>query len=36
MTHDLDGFADQPRLERFTPSHDTTTVDDGAEKEGQS
>jgi RIO kinase 1 len=28
MTHHLDGFADEPRFERFTPTHDTTTVDD--------
>ena len=28
MTHDLDGFADEPRFERFTPTHDATAVDD--------
>jgi RIO kinase 1 len=28
MTHDFDGFADEPRFERFTPSHDGTAVDD--------
>jgi RIO kinase 1 len=28
MTHDLDGFVDEPRFERFTPTHDGTAVDD--------
>ena len=28
MTHDFDGFTDEPRFERFTPTHDGTAVDD--------
>ena len=28
MTHDFDGFADEPRFERFTPTHAATAVDD--------
>ena len=31
MTHDLDGFADEPRFERFTPTLDTRDGTDGVD-----